>query len=133
MEVVIDSNVLMRTLISQGDIIELFFNPNLKIMSPLLLKKEVDKYFNEISLKSKLSEDKCNELLKILFIRIELFAREKYSEFVDEAKELLKGHDKDIDFVALCLLTNSKLWTYESRMFEIGIGISTKEISLIVS
>ena len=65
----------------------------------------------------------------LLFRRITLVSLEKYKKFLPEAKKLLKHHEKDEDFIAICLLKCCKLWTYESRLFEIGLGISTKEIS----
>jgi predicted nucleic acid-binding protein len=42
---------------------------------------------------------------------------------------LLGSHEKDVEFVALGLLKNAKVWTYEDKLFKIGIAISTKQIS----
>ena len=65
----------------------------------------------------------------LLFSRITLINLEEYKKYLPEAKKLLKLHEKDEDFIAICLLKYCKLWTYETRLFEIGLGISTKEIS----
>lgn len=129
MEVVIDSNVLFRTLISKGDIIEILFNNSLKISAPENLRQEFIKHKDEILEKSKLSEKEFNELQSLLFERIIFIPLEEYKSFLSKAKELLGKHEKDIDFIALCLSKNIKLWTYESLLFNIGLGISTKEIS----
>ena len=72
MEVVIDSNVLFRTLISQGDIIEIIFNDTLKIFAPDRLKEEFLNNKEEILEKSGLSNEKFNELSYLLFERMDL-------------------------------------------------------------
>ena len=116
-------------LISHGDILELMFNTNLKIYAPHRLWEEFINNKKEILAKSNLSERNFKALSSLLLNRITLVKIEEYKEYLSEAKRLLKGHEKDEDFVALCLLKCCKLWTYESRFFEMGFGISTREIS----
>ena len=125
----IDSNTLFRTLISQGEIIELFFNKNLKIYAPEIVWEEFCNHEKEILIKSNLSKKDFHVLSSLLFSRITFVSLKEYKKFLNKAKKLLKHHEKDEDFIALCLLKCCKLWTYESRLFEIGFGISTKEIS----
>lgn len=55
--------------------------------------------------------------------------REEYSNSFPEARKFLGEHVKDEEFVALSLCKKAPLWTYEKRLFEIGICISTKELS----
>jgi len=129
MEVVIDSNVLFRTLISRGDIIKLLFDTKLKLFAPLKLKEEFFNNKDEILSKSYFSEKEFNRLSFLLFKRITFVKLEEYKSFLPKAKKLLETHTKDEDFVALALSRKIKLWTYESLLFEIGVGISTKELS----
>ena len=129
MEVVLDSNVLFRMLISRGDIIELVFNTNLKIYAPQRLWDEFRNNEKEILSKSNLSKKDFRVLSSLLFNRITFVRLEEYKKYLPKAKQLLERHEKDEDFIALCLLKGCKLWTYESKLFEIGFGISTKEIS----
>lgn len=129
MEVVLDSNVLFRILISQGNILDLIFDNRLKIYAPLKLKKEFFKNKEEITKKSKLSEEDFEELSSLLFKRINFVQETEYSSFITEAKGLLKEHEKDIEFVALSLSKNVKIWTYESLLYKISLGVSTKEIA----
>jgi predicted nucleic acid-binding protein len=129
MEVVIDSNVFFRILISQGDIIELLFNDNLQIFAPMKLKEEFIKNKKEILEKSSLLESDFEELSSEIFNRITFVPLGAYESFVPRAKQFLGEHEKDIAFVALCLSKKLSLWTYESLLFEIGLGISTKQIS----
>ena len=129
MEAVLDANVLFRTLISQGDIIKLLFDRRLVLFAPLKLKDEFLNNRADILAKSRLSESEFNELASLLFKKIIFVPLEEYGVFIPKAKELLGRHEKDEDFIALCLSKNLKVWTYESLLFEIGFGVSTKEIS----
>ncbi len=133
MEVVIDSNILFRTLISQGNILKLIFDENLTIFAPLKLREEFLKHKQEILDRSKLSEEEFDKLYSVISERINFIEIEKYKEYLPEAKELLKQHEKDEDFIALCILKNTKLWTHEDRIFDIGYAISTKDISTALS
>jgi predicted nucleic acid-binding protein len=128
LEVVLDSNVLFRMLISRGDIIDLVFSTNLKIYAPQRLWVEFINNKKEILSRSNLSERDFQVLSSLLLDRIILVKIEEYKDYIPKARRLLKEHEKDEEFIALCLLKSCKLWTYESRLFEIGFGISTKEI-----
>lgn len=129
MEVVIDSNILFRILISQGDILKLINDENLILFAPLKLKKEFLKNREEILSKSELSEEDFDKLYSFISERIDFVETEKYKDYLPKAKELLQKHEKDEDFIALCILKNTKLWTYEKRIFDIDYAISTKELS----
>jgi len=129
MDVVIDSNVLFRALISQGNIFELLFNFKLNIFAPEILRDEFANNKEEISDKSKLSLEEFDKLFLITLNRINFVSLEEYELFIPKAKLLLGSHEKDAEFVALGLYKNAKVWTYEDLLFKIGIGISTKEVS----
>ena len=129
MEVVIDANVLFRTLISSGEIVKILFNPELKIFAPEVLGNEFLNNKNEILSKSKLSEIEFNALASLLLEKIIFVPLDEYKEFLPKARSLLGRHAKDEDFIAVCLMKKAKLWTYEKLLFEVGFGISTKEIS----
>ena len=129
MEVVLDSNVFFRMLISGGDILKVLFNETLVVYAPELLRTEFSRNKAEILSKSKLPENDFNELVSLVFKVIEFIPSREYDSSIPKAKELLGTHKKDIEFIALCLAKNLKLWTYESLLFDIGFGVSTKQIS----
>ncbi|MDD5417162.1 MAG: PIN domain-containing protein [Candidatus Aenigmarchaeota archaeon] len=129
MQVVIDSNILFKVLISQGEIIKLVFNSELEILTPLKLKEEFNKHKKEIFLKSKTTKEKFELFSSLVFKRITFVPLEEYESYIPKAKELLGKHIKDIDFVALAVSKDIKLWTYENLLFKIGIAVSTKQIS----
>ena len=127
-EAVLDANVLFRMLISQGDILEILFNDKLSLCSPERLKEEFLKHEEEIIEKSKLPRHDVENLSSLIFGKVALVPLSEYKGLLPRANELLGEHGKDEDFVALCLLKNAKLWTYEKLLFKIGVGISTKEL-----
>jgi hypothetical protein len=91
-----------------------------------VLAQDQKEEFLERLQQTELSKDMKELISKVDDLEREL---EEYKKYLPKAKQLLKRHEKDEDFIALCLLKCCKLWTYESRLFEIGFGISTKEIS----
>ncbi len=127
--VVVDSNILFRILISQGDILEIIFNPKTKLYAPFKLKEEFEKHKKELIQKTRLSEDNFEKLVGLIFKKISFIPIEQYETFIESARRLLKNHLKDEDFVALALSLKTKIWTYEDLLFKIGIGLSTKEIA----
>jgi len=129
MEVVLDSNVLFRTLISQGGILEVFFHSKLVLLAPEQLLVEFTKNKKMIEKKSLLAKKELDEIASVLLARVSFIRLEKYQRFLPQAKTLLKEHTKDEDFVALALAKGCKIWTYEKLLFSIGLGISTQEIS----
>ena len=129
MEIVLDANVLFRTLISGGKILELFFNKDLVLVAPLKLKEEFLRNRKEIFKKTRLSKIEFDELVDLIFSQVNWFGEESYNSFIADAKKLLKKHEKDVDFVALSFMKKTKVWTYEKLLFDIGAGISTKDIS----
>ena len=69
MDVVIDSNVLFRILISKGEILNVLFNSKLRVFAPEKLKEEFMKHEDEILSKSKLSKDKFDRsIIKSLYL-----------------------------------------------------------------
>lgn len=129
MEAVLDANVLFRILISQGTILEIVFNDDLKLYAPQRLKEEFEKHEKEILEKSGLPQEIFSELKSLLFERITFVALNDYKLFLPKAKQLLGQNEKDVEFVALCLLKNIKVWTYDASLWSIGFGISTKQIA----
>ena len=106
MKVVLDSNVLFRTLISGGEIIRLIFNKNLELFTPQKIKEEFLNNRKEILSRSKISELGFNKLISSIFKIVKLVPSYEYKEFIPKSKELLKKHVKDVEFVALALKLN---------------------------
>lgn len=128
MILILDANVLFRTLISPGNILNLYFDSRIELYAPERLKQEFENNKNEILEKSRLSQAEFEELSLLLFSVVTFVPVEKYKTYLPQAKNLLKDHQKDEDFIALCLCYNAKLWTYEKRLIALDYGITTLEI-----
>ncbi|MEK6792992.1 MAG: PIN domain-containing protein [Nanoarchaeota archaeon] len=133
MEVVLDANILFRTLISAGEIVDIFFDTRLEIIAPQNLLEEIKNNEKEILEKSKLFESEFKELFEAIKKLVLFIPKEEYDEKIQEARKILKNHNKDEDFVALAIKRGIKIWTYEKRLFDLGMTISTKEISEAIS
>jgi predicted nucleic acid-binding protein len=129
MEVNLDTNILFRALISTGVVVLLLFDVKLKVNAPERMREEFYAHKEEIMKKSQLSEEDFNVAVALLFEKVNFIHLENYQQFLPEAKKLLGEHTKDAEFIALCLMNGAKLWTYEKLLFDIGFGISTREIA----
>ena len=129
MEVIIDSNFLFRVLISGGCINDIIFSPKISLFTPNKLFEEFSRHKEELIRKSRLSEPDFDFVSSVVLARISIVPELDYAPYLPRAKELLKGHDKDEAFVAAALFKGCKIWAYEARLFEIGLAVSTKEIS----
>ncbi len=129
MEVVLDANVLFRILISHGAIVTIIFNDNLNLFAPEQLREEFLRHKDELLQKSSLDEREFEEMILLIFDEITFVPRSDYLDHIPDAKKLLREHIKDTDFVALALHKKCRIWTYENRIFNIGVGVSTKEIA----
>jgi len=110
LDVVIDANVLFRILITGGDIVEVVFDPSLRIFAPERLKAEFLKHKNELIEKTALEGVEFDAVSSLLFSRIEFISLEEYKYQLQKAKAMLSGHNKDEDFLALCFAKECKFW-----------------------
>lgn len=108
---------------------DIVFNPKLRLFAPEKLKEEFLKHKEEIGARACFTKNELDIVVSLLLNRIHFVPREEYKNQLTQARELLKGHNKDEDFLALCLAKRCKLWTYETRFFKIKYAISTKELA----
>jgi len=116
----------------QSQILRIIFNTLLKISAPMKLQEEFLHNKTELQQKSNLSFEDFERLSKLIFRYVTFVPDNKYRLHLPKALELLNGHTKDKDFVALSIHLNCKIWTYEDRLFKLGVAISTKEIADIL-
>lgn len=86
MEIVIDSNVLFRILISQGNIIELMFNTGLKIYAPQRLWEESLNNEDEILAKSSFSKTDFQMLCSLLLEKITFVQLDEYKNLYQKQR-----------------------------------------------
>lgn len=90
-------------LISSGSILDVLFHPSLTSYAPQQLKVEFLNHQQEIIKKSHLPRETVVFLTGEVFKKIIFVNRNDYEQYIQKAKNLLKGHNKDEDFIALCI------------------------------
>mgnify|MGYP006307761007 CR=1 FL=1 len=129
MEIVIDSNVVFRILLSKGEVLRLLFDNKLEPLAPEHLKREFARNRDELAARSRLDSKEFDELRDIVYKRIEFIPKRDYEGFISETEKVLGEHSKDEDFIALCIMRGLKLWTYEKRLLRTDYGISTEKLT----
>ncbi|MFH1132907.1 MAG: PIN domain-containing protein [Nanoarchaeota archaeon] len=116
MRIVIDANVLIAALFSEGKTLELLFNERLEPVAPALLFDEVQRNLDRVSEKTGLSKDDCNKAFLALRGRIKEVSPAEFSHALKEANNSLAGHIKDTEYVALAIALHIPLWSKEKLL-----------------
>ena len=117
MDTVIDANEFFSCIIAKGKrlnsrTLDVFFSESVKLFAPIKLLEELNMNEEEIIKKSGFSEYESASFIDILKIRITFVPLEEFTYRIDEAK-LLAPHLKDVQYFALALHLNAKIWSQE--------------------
>ncbi len=126
MEIVLDTNVLIASLLKNGLTRKIIFLSPFKMNSADYAKIEIETHKSEILRKSKLDEQSLNYLCEIVFSRIDFISFGHKETFKAKAKEIMQDIDIDIDdsfFVALAMSLNCPIWARLYGLTEAEIGI----------
>lgn len=129
MKLVVDSNVLFTFFWKNSAARELFLNQDLELFSPEFALQEINKYHDEIMIKTKLTPNEFNKLKHELTAYIEFVSIKEYSSFLKPASEITP--DKDyVDFAALSLKLACPIWSNDlvlknQKHFKV---LTTKEV-----
>lgn len=116
LELVIDANIVMSTLIStQGKTFDIIFHERMRLYAPEFLLDEINKHKDEIIEKAKISEDEFNLFLSLILSRINVIP---YSEFEKEipAAEKITPDENDTEYFALGLHLNCGIWSNDKEL-----------------
>ncbi len=120
MLVVVDANVLCSALMAKGRTAELLFSGHIEAIGPEMLFAEVESHREELRARSKLSTQDFDELLSKFKEALRIVPAEEFTEFLQEASELLYPHTKDTEYVALALRFGCPLWSKKKLLKRIG-------------
>ncbi len=126
MELVIDTNILISSVLVKSDLQKIIFDLRTTLYSPEFMLEEIEKYREEIIERSKYSEVELQGLLMGIFSRIHIIPREEYKNSELKAKKITLD-EKDWPFVALGLELSCPLWTNDRGL------LKTKEINTITT
>ncbi len=117
MRIVIDTNMIIASLIMDGTSRKILFNNKFEFVSPSYNLTEILKYEKEIMHKAHVTHEEFKVLISLIFEKIEIIPKSAYGGFIEEAKDLIKD-TKDVSFIALCLALNADgIWSNDSHFF----------------
>ncbi len=117
MKLIIDTNVLISSLLKDSTTRELLLNESLEFYLPEVVLRELNKYLQYIIQKSKLSEESIKNLLNIILENLHLVPIDEYVGKMDEGMEIIgKIDEKDVQFIALALaIKNDGIWSNDKH------------------
>lgn len=120
MILVLDTNVLIASLIKNSLNRSLLLSLSLELYLPEYALEETGKYIDLISEKSKLSHSELKVLLSLLLERIRLIPAIKISKHIKEAEYLIGDLDpNDVPFIALALsFPNDGIWSNDKHFIK---------------
>ena len=129
MLLVVDANELFSAMIARGKTLDLFFHPEIELISPSFIVTEFEKYYKEIAEKSGFSEEETLSFFVLLLPQITFVHEKGYTSFLSEARKV-SPDPNDIHYFALALKLNCFLWSEERKLGEqkkVAV-LSTKEL-----
>lgn len=113
MKLIIDTNVIISALIRDSVTREIIMRLGFEFFHPKRELKNLEKHEKEIIEKAGIAEEEYKMIRKILFSYITLVDDEKFSNKLEEAREIMENSDlEDVPFVALALsFDNDGIWT----------------------
>ncbi|MEK6823731.1 MAG: PIN domain-containing protein [Nanoarchaeota archaeon] len=123
MEIVVDVNVVLSSLLKRGNPFEVFasnflFN-KFEFVAPEFLLTELEKHKEKIFKISGLSREIFDNTLKFVLGQINFISKSEFSEFLPEAKELLSKHLKDVPYLALALKLDCPIFSGDKILKEL--------------
>ncbi len=119
MRLVIDTNIIISSIISNSTRRYILMNSNIEFIVPEYTFTEILKHANLIEKKAKLSSKDIQYVMDMLFSRITIYPKEEYSDCYVQAKEIMKDIDPDdAPFLALAMKTKvDSIWS-EDKGFQ---------------
>ena len=118
MKLIIDTNILISSLLKDSISRELLLNEFFEFYLPEIVLREVNKYLPYIIQKSKLSEEEIKKLLNTLLENLNLVPIDEYKGKMNEGMEIIGNIDeKDTQFIALALaIENDGIWSNDKHL-----------------
>ena len=132
MNLVIDTNIFIASLLRDGKIRELIVNSPFNLIIPEAIYEEIIEHKEELILKSRLDEEDFNTVSSLISKYVTIIPDTQTKTFKEKAKEIIGHIDKDdIPIIATSLKFNfCPIWTDDSdfkKQDKIKI-FTTKEI-----
>ena len=134
MILVVDTNVVISALLTEGKSRELLIDSPFVLCAPENVIEEIRKYENYIINKSKLSNEEFERLFCLLVENIKIITRGEFIQKMQEAHALMGHIDKgDVPFLALAMsIPCDGIWTENVKHFKVQNKVkiyTTKELA----
>ena len=112
MKYVVDANIILSALISDSMTRRLLVELEDDLLTPAYVHDEIGKYTEMVSEKSGLSPAEVDELIEMLFKRIDVVPRPVVLESLQEAARIMRDTDPDdAVYLAAALERDAQLWS----------------------
>lgn len=134
MKLIIDTNILISSLLKDSSTREILLNESIDFYVPEIILSEIKKYLPYIAQKSELSEDDVKKLLNTHMENLHLVPIDEYEGKMDEGMNIIGEIDeKDTQFIALALsIKNDGIWSNDKH-FDNQTKIQVYKTSHIVN
>ena len=120
MFLVVDINVVLSALIGRGNssiIFELNAEKKMfRFIAPQFILIEAGKHLVEIARRSALPMEEIAEDINFIKEQITFISEEDYDDKNDEARKILRNHEKDVPYLALALKYNCKIFSGDKTL-----------------
>lgn len=134
MILVVDPNVIISATLNIGNSLLVFaLNKIIKkfdFVAPEFLLIELGKHTEKIAQKTQFLGDKVRKILEFIINEIEFIPKDQFEEKLEEARKILKKHEKDVPYVALSLSLNCEIFSGDKKLKELcpNLIISPQEL-----
>lgn len=123
MRLVVDTSVIISSLIKDSISRRLILHPDMGLFTPEYVNIEIERHTEKIRSFTGLSRNEFNILLGEITSKIEVFPIEEFESYLDQAYSIMKNIDvEDTSFLALALsIKCDGIWSNDSDFDKQGI------------
>lgn len=115
MDIVVDTNIIIASMLREGLTRNLLFRPDLRLFSPDFMNEELANNSEELMQKSCLVYEEYRAAEDLVCSKITSISSEEYVIFEAEARRISPDM-KDWPFFAAALYLNCPIWSNEKRL-----------------
>ena len=112
---VVDPNVIISAVMTRGNSSMVFslnyIKNKFEFISPLFTYVELGKHSEKIARKTHIPLNEVKGALNFVMKQITFIGEEEYQDKLNEARQILKGHEKDVPYLALAIKLNCKIFS----------------------
>ena len=124
MEIIVDVNVVISSLLSKGEAFKVFAKNyafhKFDFIAPEFLLTELNKHKSELIKNSKLNRDEFDDVLEFIIEQITFISESQFEDWVEKAKKPLLNHLKDVQYLALAMKLNCPIFSGDKRFKELS-------------